>query len=86
MLMENPIWTGRTRGVGVITKEECLAYGITGPTLRSAGVAWDLRKAFPYSGIEQFEFEVPVGERGDVYDRYRVRIEEMLQSVKIVRK
>ncbi|HUP16727.1 MAG TPA: NADH dehydrogenase (quinone) subunit D [Acidimicrobiia bacterium] len=84
MLKENPIWTGRTRGIGVITQEECLAYSITGPTLRSAGVSWDIRKAFPYSGIEKYEFEVPVGERGDVYDRYRVRIEEMLQSVKIV--
>ena len=85
MLKENPIWTGRTRGVGVITAEECKAYGITGPTLRSAGVAWDLRKAFPYSGIENYEFEVPVGEHGDVYDRYRVRIEEIIQSVGIVR-
>ncbi len=85
MLKENPIWNGRTRGVGVITAAECIAFGITGPTLRSAGVAWDLRKAFPYSGIEQFEFEVPVGDHGDVYDRYRVRIEEILQSVSIVR-
>jgi len=85
MLKENPIWTGRTRGVGVITAEECRAYGITGPTLRSAGVAWDLRKAFPYSGIENYEFDVPVGEHGDVYDRYRVRIEEIVQSVRIVR-
>jgi NADH-quinone oxidoreductase subunit D len=85
MLRENPIWVGRTRGVGVITAEECRAYGITGPTLRSAGVDWDLRKAFPYSGIENYEFEVPVGEQGDVYDRYRVRIEEIIQSVSIVR-
>ncbi|MGH8928683.1 MAG: NADH-quinone oxidoreductase subunit D, partial [Acidimicrobiia bacterium] len=85
MLKENPIWGGRTRGVGVVTAEECIAYSITGPTLRSTGVAWDLRKAFPYSGIEQYEFEVPVGERGDVYDRYRLRIEEMHESVKIVR-
>ncbi len=85
MLKENPIWVGRTRGVGVITAEECRAYGITGPTLRSAGVPWDLRKAFPYSGIENYEFEVPVGEHGDVYDRYRVRIEEIIQSVGIVR-
>jgi NADH-quinone oxidoreductase subunit D len=84
MLKENPIWTGRTRGIGVITAEECLAYSITGPTLRSTGVDWDLRKAFPYCGIEQFEFEVPVGTRGDVYDRYRVRIEEILQSARIV--
>jgi NADH-quinone oxidoreductase subunit D len=85
MLKENPIWTGRTRGVGVITADECRAYGITGPTLRASGVAWDLRKAFPYSGIEQYEFEVPVGEHGDVYDRYRIRIEEILQSVSILR-
>jgi len=85
MLQENPIWTGRTRGIGVISADECRAYGITGPTLRSAGVAWDLRKAFPYSGIEKYEFDVPVGERGDVYDRYRVRVEEITQSVRIVR-
>ncbi|HSL24985.1 MAG TPA: NADH dehydrogenase (quinone) subunit D [Acidimicrobiia bacterium] len=85
MLKENPIWTGRTRGIGVITAEECLAYSITGPTLRAAGVDWDLRKALPYSGIDRFEFDVPLGERGDVYDRYRVRIDEMLQSVRIVR-
>jgi NADH-quinone oxidoreductase subunit D len=85
LLKENPIWTARTRGVGVIAAEQCRALSITGPTLRAAGVAWDLRKAFPYSGIEQFDFEVPVGERGDVYDRYRVRVEEMLESVKIVR-
>jgi NADH-quinone oxidoreductase subunit D len=85
MLKENPIWLGRTQGVGVITAEECLAFGITGPTLRSTGVAWDLRKEFPYSGIEEYEFEVPVGENGDVYDRYRVRVEEMLESVRIVR-
>ncbi len=85
LLKENPIWKGRTRGVGVITAEECYAYGITGPTLRSTGVAWDLRKAFPYSGIDKYEFDVPVGDQGDVYDRYRVRIEEMLESVRIVR-
>ncbi|CAN5144321.1 NADH dehydrogenase (quinone) subunit D [soil metagenome] len=84
MLRENPLWEGRTRGVGVVTSEECLAYSITGPTLRSTGIDWDLRKAFPYSGIEQFEFEVPLGTRGDAYDRYRVRIEEMLQSARIV--
>ncbi|MGH8959338.1 MAG: NADH dehydrogenase (quinone) subunit D [Acidimicrobiia bacterium] len=84
MLKENPIWTGRTRGIGVISTEECLAYSITGPTLRSTGIDWDLRKSFPYSGIEQYEFDVPVGEQGDVYDRYRMRIEEILQSARIV--
>lgn len=84
LLKANPIWTGRTKGIGIITADECRAYGISGPTLRATGVSWDLRKAFPYSGIDQYEFEVPVGERGDVFDRYRIRIEEMLQSVKII--
>ncbi len=85
LLENNPIWVERTKGVGVITAEECRAYAITGPTLRSTGVAWDLRKAFPYSGIEQYEFDVPVGTRGDVYDRYRIRVEEIKQSLGIVR-
>jgi NADH-quinone oxidoreductase subunit D len=85
LLKENPIWEARTRGVGVINAAECLALGITGPTLRSAGVDWDIRKAHPYSGIEAFDFEVPLGERGDVYDRYRIRVEEILASVSIVR-
>src|SRR3990172_4954841 len=79
-----PIWLERTKGVGVITAEECLAYSITGPTLRATGVAWDLRKAFPYSGIEQYEFEVPVGQNGDVYDRYQVRMAEIHESLRIV--
>jgi NADH-quinone oxidoreductase subunit D len=84
LLENNPIWVERTKGVGVISAEECRAYGITGPTLRSTGVQWDLRKAFPYSGIDTYEFDVPVGEHGDVYDRYRVRIDEMVESMKIV--
>ena len=84
LLENNPIWVGRTRGVGVISAEEAIAYGITGPTLRSAGVDWDLRKAFPYSGIEQYEFDVPIGEHGDVYDRYRIRVVEIEQSLRIV--
>ena len=84
LLQDNPIWGSRTRGVGVISAEEAIAYGITGPPLRAAGVDWDLRKAFPYSGIEQYEFEVPVGEHGDVYDRYRIRVDEIIQSLRIV--
>ncbi|MDH3729612.1 MAG: NADH dehydrogenase (quinone) subunit D [Acidimicrobiia bacterium] len=84
LLTENPIFKERTQGVGVITPEECLALGITGPTARSAGIKWDLRKAFPYSGIEQFEFDVPTGRHGDVYDRYRLRIAEIYESLKIV--
>jgi NADH-quinone oxidoreductase subunit D len=84
LLGENPIWLARTRGVGVISAEEAIAYSITGPILRATGVDWDLRKAFPYSGIERYEFDVPVGENGDVYDRYRVRVEEITESLKIV--
>ncbi len=84
LLRENPIWLSRTKGVGVITAEECRAYGITGPILRSTGVDWDLRKAFPYSGIDQYEFDVPTGTNGDVYDRYMIRMEEIRQSIRIV--
>ncbi len=84
LLENNPIWVARTKGVGVISAEEATAFGITGPTLRSTGVDWDLRKAFPYSGIEQYEFEVPVGENGDVYDRYRIRMDEIAESLKII--
>ncbi|MEA1903104.1 MAG: NADH dehydrogenase (quinone) subunit D [Actinomycetota bacterium] len=84
LLAENPIWLSRTKGVGVITSEEALAYSITGPALRSTGVDWDLRKAFPYSGIEQYEFDVAVGENGDVYDRYRIKVDEIHESLKIV--
>ena len=84
LLQNNPIWLDRTQGVGVITADECRAYGITGPTLRSAGVDWDLRKAFPYCGLETYDFEVPVGTYGDVYDRYRIRVEEIKESMKIV--
>ena len=84
LLRANPIWMARTQGVGVITPDEAVAYSITGPALRASGVDWDLRKAFPYSGIEQYEFDVPLGENGDVYDRYRVRVEEIHESLKIV--
>jgi NADH-quinone oxidoreductase subunit D len=85
LLEHNPIWLERTRDVGIISADECRAYGITGPTLRAAGVDWDLRKAFPYSGLEEYEFDVPVGSRGDVYDRYRIRMDEIDESLKIVR-
>ena len=84
LLKDNPIWVARTRGVGVLSPEEAIAYSITGPILRATGVDWDVRKAFPYSGIEQYEFDVPVGETGDVYDRYRVRVDEINESLKIV--
>ena len=84
ILNENPIFLDRTQGVGIITADECLEYGVGGPIARAAGLDWDLRKAFPYSGIEQYEFDVPTGSHGDVWDRYLVRIEEMRQSLRIV--
>ena len=85
LLTANPIWKYRTRGVGVLDAEACLALGITGPMLRSAGCDWDIRKSHPYSSYEEFHFEIPTGLAGDVYDRYRVRITEMRESAKIVR-
>ncbi|MEX1280785.1 MAG: NADH dehydrogenase (quinone) subunit D [Acidimicrobiia bacterium] len=85
LLKESPIWKGRLVDNGIITTEECLAWSITGPILRSTGLAHDLRKSMPYSGIDQYAFEVPVGEQGDSYDRYRVRVEEIGQSLSIVR-
>jgi NADH-quinone oxidoreductase subunit D len=81
----NPIFQDRTMGVGVITPEECRALGVTGPIARASGIKWDLRKAFPYSGLDKYDFEVPVGKHGDVWDRYLVRMEEMKQSFGIVR-
>ncbi len=84
VLNENPIFLDRTQGVGVITPQECMAYGVSGPNARASGVEWDLRKAAPYSGIEQYEFDVPVGVHGDVFDRYKVRMEEVRQSLHIV--
>ena len=84
LLKDNPIWLARTRGVGIITGEEAVAYGLTGPNLRASGVDWDLRKAFPYSGIDHYEFDVPLGKHGDVYDRYRVKVEEIVESLRIV--
>ena len=84
LLTENRIWLERTRDVGVLTAEDAIAMGATGPVLRGSGVRWDIRKAMPYAAYDQFEFTIPVGERGDVYDRYLVRLEEMRQSRRIV--
>ena len=75
----------RTKEVGVISGEDAISYGLTGPCLRASGVGHDLRKAEPYSSYEDFDFEVAVGDNGDVYDRYLVRMEEMVQSCHIVR-
>ncbi len=85
MLTRNKIFTDRTVDVGIITKAEAIAYGLTGPNARGSGVTVDLRKDRPYSGYEQYEFDVPVGTKGDCYDRYLCRGEEMKQSVRIVR-
>jgi NADH-quinone oxidoreductase subunit D len=85
LLTRNKIFMDRTAGIGVITKEDAIAYGLTGPNLRASGVALDLRKDKPYSGYEQYDFDVSVGTRGDSYDRYLVRAEEMRQSVRIIR-
>ena len=83
MLTKNRIWYDRNRNVGVLSKEDALAWSITGPSLRGSGLEWDLRKQQPYSGYETYEFDVPVGTVGDCYDRYLVRVEEMRQSVRI---
>ena len=85
LLTENPIWQERTVGVGPITTEECLALSITGPVLRSTGFAWDLRKAQPYLAYDDVDFDVIYTENGDVFDRYRIRLYEILESAKIVR-
>ncbi len=85
LLSENPIWVERNKGVGILTAEQCLSYGVTGPVLRSAGVAADLRRSAPYSGIEQYDFEVVTADTCDAYGRFLIRIAEMRESLKIVR-
>jgi NADH-quinone oxidoreductase subunit D len=84
MFTRNAIFIGRTQGVGVISGADAINYSLSGPMLRASGVAYDVRKDRPYLGYEDFDFDVPVGEHGDVYDRYRVRLEEMFQSVRIL--
>ncbi len=84
LLTRNPLMLDRTYGIGKLTGEQCLNVGVTGPMLRASGVKWDLRKARPYSGYEQYDFEIPTRTEGDVYARYLVRIDEMRQSLRIV--
>jgi NADH-quinone oxidoreductase subunit D len=84
LLDRNEIWLRRMQGTGIVPEEQLLGLGVTGPLLRAAGNPWDLRKAMPYSGYEQFDFKIPVGTVGDNYDRYRVRLAEMRESLKIV--
>jgi NADH-quinone oxidoreductase subunit D len=84
LLDRNEIWLERLKGTGVLSRERALELGVTGPILRATGHPWDLRKAMPYSCYDQFDFEVPVGHFGDNYDRFKVRMDEMRQSIKIV--
>lgn len=85
LLTENRIWKQRTVDVGVVSPDDALAWGFSGPMLRGSGFAWDLRKSQPYEIYDQLEFDIPVGKNGDCYDRYLIRIEEMRQSVRIVK-
>ncbi len=84
LLKENEIVLARTVGVGILPADMAIDYSCSGPVLRASGVEWDIRKADPYSGYERFDFDVVTGTAGDIYDRYRVRISEMLQSVRIL--
>ncbi len=85
LLLENRIFKQRTVDIGTVSAEDAQAWGFTGPCLRASGVAWDLRKSQPYEVYEELDFDIPVGKTGDCYARYLVRIEEMRQSIKIVR-
>ena len=84
MLTRNAIWVGRTIGLGVMSPDEALNYGLSGPMVRASGVAYDVRKDFPYLDYETYDFDVAVGQAGDVYDRYLVRMEELRQSIRIL--
>lgn len=85
LLTDNRIWKQRTVGIGVVSPEQAIQYGFTGPMLRGSGIAWDLRKKQPYAAYSDLTFDIPVGRVGDCYDRYLVRVEEMRQSNRIVR-
>ncbi len=85
LLTDNRIWKQRTVDIGIVSPEEALQWGFTGPMLRGSGIAWDLRKKQPYAAYDQVDFDIPVGKTGDCYDRYLVRIEEMRQSNNIVK-
>lgn len=84
LLKNNPIFLQRTKGIGYVSGEDAIAWGLTGPSLRASGVDWDVRKATPYLGYEQYEFDVPLSTEGDIYARYRCRVQEMWESLRIV--
>ncbi|MBI3911896.1 MAG: NADH dehydrogenase (quinone) subunit D [Armatimonadetes bacterium] len=84
LLTANEIWLNRTVGIGVLKAADAIRRGVTGPVLRAAGMPHDLRRVHPYSGYEQYEFDIPIGRNGDIYDRYQVRMAEMRQSVRIL--
>ena len=83
-VMRNRIFKARTKGIGSFTTDEAIEWGMTGPPLRACGFEWDFRKRQPYSGYDQFEFDIPTGQNGDCYDRAAVHVEEMRQSLRII--
>lgn len=85
LLTDNRIWKQRTVGIGVVSPEQALAWGMSGPMLRGSGIEWDLRRKQPYAAYDKFDFKIPVGVQGDCYDRYLIRVEEMRQSNHIIR-
>jgi NADH-quinone oxidoreductase subunit D len=84
LLKNNPLWIDRTKNIGVVSAKDAIAWGMTGPSLRGSGVNWDIRKAQPYSAYDQFDFDIPVANEGDVYARFWCRVQEMRQSLRII--